>query len=188
MMFNRILFALLFVVSSTALTAQCGSHHKKSKAVKTSWSSDGGDLVDIAAGIDDFSTLVAVVKAAGLVKTLQGEGPFTVFAPVNAAFAKLPEGTVETLLKPKNKATLTKILTYHVIPGAFRANDVVNAIKANGGSFSIKTVSGDLLKASLQNGTVILQDEKGGVAAVTKTDVGASNGVIHVIDTVVLPE
>ncbi|MEM9823139.1 MAG: fasciclin domain-containing protein [Bacteroidota bacterium] len=188
MMVYRILFAFLFVAFGTALTAQCGSHHNKSKAVNASWSGDRQDIIDIAAGSDDFSTLVTAVKTAGLVKTLQGEGPFTVFAPVNAAFAKLPEGTVKTLLQPENKATLTKILTYHVIAGEFKARDVVNAIKASGGEFSIKTVSGDILKASLRNGSVILKDEKGGVSAVTQTDVDASNGVIHIIDTVVIPD
>ncbi|MEM8908138.1 MAG: fasciclin domain-containing protein, partial [Bacteroidota bacterium] len=129
MMFNRIFFAFLFVAFATSLSAQCGSHNKNSNAVQTSWSHNK-DLIAVAVGNDDFSTLVTAIKTANLVKTLQGEGPFTVFAPVNSAFAKLPEGTVANLLKPENKETLTKILTYHVVPGEFRANDVINAVKA----------------------------------------------------------
>lgn len=187
MNFNRLFFSLLFVAFSASLFAQCNSHKKSSRAVQTSWSHHK-DIVDVAAGADDFSTLVTAVKTASLVKTLKSEGPFTVFAPVNAAFAKLPEGTVKTLLQPNSKDALTNILTYHVVAGEFRAKDVINAIEASGGSFSIKTVSGGILKASLQNGSVILRDENGGVSAVTKTDLGASNGVIHVIDTVVLPK
>ena len=186
MIFNRIFFSMLFLAFSASLVAQCGSSHKNAKAVNASYSHHK-DIIGVATSSDDFSTLVAAVKTADLVKTLQGDGPFTVFAPVNSAFAKLPEGTVKSLLQPENKATLTKILTYHVVAGEFRATDVINAIKASGGEFTVQTVSGDKLKATLQNGSVILTDEKGGVAAVTKTDVGASNGVIHVIDTVVLP-
>ena len=131
--------------------------------------------------------MLTAVKTADLVNTLEGNGPFTVFAPVNAAFSKLPEGTVKTLLLPESKSTLTKILTYHVVAGEFKAKDVINAINASGGEFSIKTVSGDILKATLRNGSVILTDEKGGVTAVTTTDVNASNGVIHIIDSVLLP-
>ncbi len=190
MNFNRIFFSLLFVAFSSALIAQCNNnknHHNSGKAVKTSWS-HGKDIIDIAAAGDDFSTLVTAIKTANLVKTLKSEGPFTVFAPVNSAFAKLPEGTVKTLLQPENKETLSKILTYHVVAGTFYATDVINAINASDGEFSIKTVSGDILKASLQNGTVILTDENGGVSAVTKTNVKASNGVIHVIDSVILPK
>ena len=175
MNFNRIFFSLLFVAFSSSLMAQCSgnnSHNNSAKAVKTSWSHDK-DIIDIAVGSDDFSTLVTAIKTADLVKTLKSEGPFTVFAPVNAAFAKLPKGTVKTLLQPENKDALTKILTYHVLAGEFKAADVINAIKASHGEFSIKTVSGDILKATLQNGTVILTDENGGVAAVTKTDVNA---------------
>ena len=146
------------------------------------------DIVDTAAAADDFTTLVTAVKAAGLVSTLQGDGPFTVFAPTNDAFAKLPEETIATLLQPENKETLTKILTYHVVAGEFKASDVVAAIKKSHGKFEIKTVSGDTLKASLRKGSVVLTDENGGEAVVTQTDVDASNGVVHVIDTVVLPE
>jgi uncharacterized surface protein with fasciclin (FAS1) repeats len=145
-------------------------------------------VVDIAVGSKDHSTLVAAVKAAGLVETLQSAGPFTVFAPTNAAFAKLPAGTVETLLKAENKATLAKILTYHVVAGNLDAAAVVAAIKAGNGKAVVKTVSGGSLTASLKEGKVILTDEKGGVATVVATDIKAGNGVVHVIDTVVLPK
>lgn len=145
-------------------------------------------VVDIAVGSKDHSTLVAAVKAAGLVETLQGAGPFTVFAPVNSAFAKLPAGTVETLLKPENKASLTKVLTYHVIAGNLDATAVIKAIKDGGGKAAVKTVSGGTLTASLKDGKVILTDENGGVATVVAADIKAGNGVVHVIDTVVLPK
>jgi uncharacterized surface protein with fasciclin (FAS1) repeats len=145
-------------------------------------------VVDIAIGSKDHTTLVAAVKAADLVATLQSAGPFTVFAPTNAAFAKLPAGTVESLLKAENKATLTKILTYHVIAGSFDATAVVKAIKDGGGSVSLKTVSGGNLVASIKAGKVILTDEKGGYATVVATDLKADNGLIHVIDAVVLPK
>lgn len=145
-------------------------------------------VVDIAVGSKDHTTLVAAVKSADLVATLQSAGPFTVFAPTNAAFAKLPAGTVESLLKAENKATLTKILTYHVIAGSFDATAVVKAIKDGGGSVSLKTVSGGNLVASIKAGKVILTDEKGGYATVVATDLKADNGLIHVIDAVVLPK
>jgi len=145
-------------------------------------------IVDVAVGSSDHTTLVAAVKAADLVTTLQSAGPFTVFAPTNAAFAKLPQGTVETLLKAENKATLAKILTYHVVAGNFNAAAVVKAITTAKGSLSLTTVSGGILVASLKDGKVILTDEKGGVATVIATDLTADNGVIHVIDTVVLPK
>ena len=145
-------------------------------------------IVDVAVGSADHTTLVAAVKAADLVATLQSAGPFTVFAPTNAAFAKLPAGTVETLLKADNKATLAKILTYHVVAGNLNAATVVKAITDAKGSLSIKTVSGGTLVASLRDGKVILTDENGGVATVVAADLAASNGVIHVIDTVVLPK
>jgi len=145
-------------------------------------------VVDVAVGSKAHTTLVAAVKAAGLVETLQGTGPFTVFAPTNEAFAKLPKGTVESLLKPENKATLTKILTYHVVAGNLDATAVLAAIKAGKGKVTLKTVSGGSLTASLKNGKVILTDEKGGTATVTATDLKAGNGVIHVIDGVVMPK
>jgi uncharacterized surface protein with fasciclin (FAS1) repeats len=145
-------------------------------------------IVDVAVGSSDHTTLVAAVKAADLVAVLQGAGPFTVFAPTNAAFAKLPAGTVETLLKAENKATLAKILTYHVVSGNLNAEAIVKAIKGAKNSFKVKTVSGGTLTASLKDEKVILTDEKGGVSTVVATDLGASNGVIHVIDSVVLPK
>ncbi|NBO49990.1 MAG: fasciclin domain-containing protein [Chitinophagia bacterium] len=145
-------------------------------------------IVDIAVGSTDHTTLVAAVKAADLVATLQSAGPFTVFAPTNAAFGKLPAGTVESLVKPENKAVLTKILTYHVIAGNFNASAVVKAINDGGGKAVLKTVSGGSITASLKDGKVILTDEKGGVATVVAADLNASNGVIHVVDAVVLPK
>lgn len=145
-------------------------------------------VVDVAVGSKAHTTLVAAVKAAGLVETLQGAGPFTVFAPTNEAFAKLPKGTVESLLKPENKATLTKILTYHVVAGNLDAAAVLAAIKAGKGKVTLTTVSGGLLTASLNNGKVILTDEKGGTATVTATDLKAGNGVVHVIDGIVMPK
>lgn len=179
------IFALAF---STASFAQCGS----SKSHKTSWktqkaSGHSQDIVDIAASDDNFSTLVVAVKTAGLVETLKGDGPFTVFAPTNTAFAKLPAGTVESLLKPESKKALSKILTYHVVSGEFNAKDIIAAINSSGGSYTVETVSGDRLTATLTNGTVLLTDENGGISAVTQTDLNTSNGVIHVIDSVVLP-
>ncbi len=145
-------------------------------------------VVDVAVGSKAHTTLVAAVKAADLVGTLQSAGPFTVFAPTNEAFAKLPKGTVETLLKPENKSTLTKILTYHVIAGNLDAAAVVKAINDGKGKVTLKAVSGGTLTASLKNGKVILTDEKGGTATVTATDLKAGNGVVHVIDAVVLPK
>jgi len=144
-------------------------------------------VVDVAVGSADHTTLVAAVKAAGLVETLQSAGPFTVFAPTNAAFAKLPAGTVDYLLKAENKAALVKVLTYHVIAGTFDAATVVKAITDAKGSLALKTVSGGKITASLKNGKVVLTDEKGGSATVVATDLKAGNGIIHVIDTVVLP-
>jgi uncharacterized surface protein with fasciclin (FAS1) repeats len=146
-----------------------------------------GDIVDTAASAADFSTLVAAVKAAGLVDTLKSKGPFTVFAPTNAAFAKLPAGTVDTLLKPENKGTLTSILTYHVVPGKLMAADVIAAIKAGGGKAEVTTVQGGKLTASMMGNMVMLRDAKGGMSHVRTADLGTSNGVIHVIDTVVMP-
>jgi len=146
------------------------------------------DIVGVASGSKDHTTLVAAVKAADLVATLQSSGPFTVFAPTNAAFKKLPAGTVETLLKPENKATLAGILTYHVVAGNLTAKDVQAAIKQGNGSATLTTVAGVKLKASIVKGKVVLTDAKGGTATVTATDLKATNGVIHVIDHVLLPK
>ena len=145
-------------------------------------------VVDIAVGSKDHSTLVAAVKAADLVATLQSAGPFTVFAPVNAAFDKLPVGTVANLLKPENKATLTKVLTYHVVAGNLDAAAVVKAIKDGKGKVVVKTVAGNSLTVTLKDGKVTLTDENGGVATVVAADLKAGNGVVHVIDAVVLPK
>ncbi|HST91909.1 MAG TPA: fasciclin domain-containing protein [Brevundimonas sp.] len=145
-------------------------------------------IVENAVNSRDHTTLVAAVTAAGLVPTLSGPGPFTVFAPTNAAFAKLPAGTVETLVQPANKATLTKILTYHVVSGRVSAQDLIGRIRAGGGRAALTTVEGGVLTASLRGNSVILTDEKGGVAMVTQADVFQSNGVIHVTDTVSMPD
>ncbi|BDQ11941.1 fasciclin domain-containing protein [Sediminibacterium sp. TEGAF015] len=145
------------------------------------------NIVANAVNSADHTTLVAAVKAAGLVETLQSAGPFTVFAPTNAAFGKLPAGTVESLVKPENKATLTKILTYHVVAGKLDAAAIAALIKQGKGTAELKTVSGGILKASMKGKKLILTDEKGGMSEVTIANVYQSNGVIHVVDTVVLP-
>lgn len=145
-------------------------------------------VVDVAVSSKAHTTLVAAVKAAGLVETLQGKGPFTVFAPTNAAFDKLPAGTVESLLKPESKATLSKILTYHVVAGNLDAAAVIKAITDGKGKVVVKTVSGGSLTATLKDGKVVLTDEKGGKATVVATDLKAGNGVVHVIDTVLMPK
>ena len=146
------------------------------------------DVVDIAMGSKDHTTLVAAVKAADLVTTLKGKGPFTVFAPTNTAFDKLPEGTVASLLKPENKAKLAKILTYHVVSGNMDAAAVMAAIKKGNGKAVLTTVSGGKLTASLEGGKVKLTDESGSSAYVVTADLKGSNGVVHVIDGVVLPK
>jgi uncharacterized surface protein with fasciclin (FAS1) repeats len=145
------------------------------------------DIVDVAAGSKVHTTLVAAVKAADLVTTLKSKGPFTVFAPTNDAFAKLPAGTVESLLKPENKAKLAAILTYHVVAGTLDAKAVLAAIKEGNGKAVLTTVAGGKLTATVENGKVIVTDEKGGKATVTATDLKATNGIIHVIDSVLLP-
>ena len=144
-------------------------------------------IVDNAVNSKDHTTLVAAVQAAGLVDTLKSPGPFTVFAPTNDAFGKLPAGTVETLVKPENKAALTSILTYHVVPGRLTAANLAAKIKAGGGRATLTTVQGEPLTASMMGGKVMLTDAKGGMSTVTQADVMQSNGVIHVVDTVLLP-
>ena len=146
------------------------------------------DIVDNTVNSKDHTTLVAAVKAAGLVETLKSAGPFTVFAPTNKAFDKLPAGTVGTLVKPENKALLTSILTYHVLSGRYSAADIVKAIKAGKGKAEFKTVNGGKLWAMRKGKNIILKDEKGGMSLVTISDVFQKNGVIHVIDTVVMPK
>jgi uncharacterized surface protein with fasciclin (FAS1) repeats len=146
------------------------------------------DIIDVAVGSENHTTLVTAVKAAGLVETLKGAGPFTLFAPTNSAFDKLPAGTVETLLKTENKAKLTEILTYHVVAGNLDAKAAMAAIKKGNGTAVLTTVSGGKLSASIEEGKVVLTDENGGKSIVTATDLKASNGVIHVIDSVEMPK
>lgn len=157
-------------------------------AVDTTVVEETPNIVGVAAGNADFSTLVAAVKAAGLVETLSGEGPFTVFAPNNAAFDKLPAGTVDGLLKPESLEKLKSVLTYHVVSGKFDATTVIDAINKNNGKYTVTTVQGGKLVLSLMDGKVMLTDANGGSAMVVLADVAASNGVIHAIDTVVMPK
>ena len=145
------------------------------------------NIVENAVNSKDHTTLVAAVKAAGLVDTLEGPGPFTVFAPTNEAFDKLPAGTVDTLLKPENLPQLKKILTYHVVAGKLTAKDIAKQIKAGGGKATLTTVEGGTLTAMMQGGKIVLTDEKGGTATVTIANVNQSNGEIQVIDTVLMP-
>ncbi|SFN63031.1 Uncaracterized surface protein containing fasciclin (FAS1) repeats [Bizionia echini] len=146
------------------------------------------NIVETASGSNDFSTLVAAVKAADLVDVLSSKGPFTVFAPTNAAFNKLPDGTVEGLLKPESKETLQMILKYHVVSGSVMAADVVDMIKTSNGKATIVTVSGNKLMAQMKDGAVYLVDENGNWSKITATDMKTSNGVIHVVDSVLLPK
>lgn len=145
------------------------------------------DIVDNAVNSADHTTLVAAVKAAGLVDTLKGPGPFTVFAPTNEAFAKLPAGTLDTLLKPENKEMLTKVLTYHVVAGHLSAADLHKMIKAGHGTAELKTASGGTLWAMEKDGKIMLKDEKGGMSTIEIANVFQSNGVIQVVDTVLMP-
>lgn len=161
-----------------AITASAGHHEKMKKA----------DIVETAVGNPDLSTLVAAVTQADLVTTLQSDGPFTVFAPTNAAFDKLPEGTVATLLKDENKDMLAGILTYHVVGAKVKSGKLMGLIKANDNHFDIETVNGGTLAASIMDGSIVLTDENGGTSKVIAADVKTSNGVVHIIDTVVLPK
>ncbi|MBT8263410.1 MAG: fasciclin domain-containing protein [Bacteroidia bacterium] len=145
-------------------------------------------IVDIAVSNEDFSTLVTALQAADLVGALQGDGPFTVFAPTNAAFAKIDANTLNSLLEPKNKATLSSILTYHVVPGKLAAADVVAALKKGNGKAEVKALSGATLTVVQKDGKIWLKDENGNYSQITSTDVMASNGVIHVIGDVVMPK
>lgn len=144
-------------------------------------------IVENAVNSKDHTTLVAAVKAAGLVDTLNSKGPFTVFAPTNEAFAKLPAGTVDTLVKPEHKADLTKILTYHVVPGTHTSAQLMADAKKNGGTVVLKTVQGESLNIKLHDGKLWVVDAKGGKAAISIADVMQSNGVIHVVDSVLMP-
>jgi uncharacterized surface protein with fasciclin (FAS1) repeats len=184
-MFHTKRFVMAFTVAAIALTsvlAFAGNPMVGGAAMYPT-----KDIIDNAVNSADHTTLVTAVKAAGLVDTLKGPGPFTVFAPTNDAFAKLPAGTVETLLKPENKEMLTKILTYHVVAGRLSAADIKKMIKAGNGSAELNTVSGGKLWASLHQNHIMLKDEKGGTSLVTIPNVFQSNGVIHVVDSVVLP-
>ncbi len=172
------IFAALAGLTLAATPAAALDHHM---------TTPGKTVVEVAVGNPDFSTLVAAVKAADLATTLSGKGPFTVFAPTNAAFAKLPAGTVDTLVQPANKATLTSILTYHVVAGRVNAAQLTKLIRDGGGTATLTTVKGGTLKASLMGSRIMLTDAKGGMAHVVTANVNASNGVIHAIDAVVMP-
>jgi uncharacterized surface protein with fasciclin (FAS1) repeats len=174
---SLVLFAVVLSGFSLAQNPMVGGHDM----------SPLKNIVQNAVSSDDHTTLVAAVKAAGLVDTLEGAGPFTVFAPTNEAFAKLPAGTVDTLLKPENKDQLTKVLTYHVVAGRVTSNDLSKMIKEGNGTAQLTTVEGGKLEAMMQGGKIVLKDEKGGIATVTIANVMQSNGVIHVIDSVLLP-
>jgi uncharacterized surface protein with fasciclin (FAS1) repeats len=180
--------AALALVAGAAAPLSAESMSEKTVNVGGAPMYPSKNIIQNAVNSKDHTTLVAAVKAAGLVDTLSGPGPFTVFAPTNEAFAKLPAGTVDTLLKPENKATLTKILTYHVVPGRLTAVNLMKAIKDGEGEAKLKTVSGDwLIVKQAGPGKLSITDAKGDVATVTIADVLQSNGVIHVIDTVLLP-
>jgi uncharacterized surface protein with fasciclin (FAS1) repeats len=192
MKYTRILASAALLVSTSFGVALADS--MMSGSMKMSDPMVGGaamypskTIVANAVNSKDHTTLVAAVKAAGLVATLSGPGPFTVFAPTNEAFDKLPKGTVATLVKPANKALLTKILTYHVIAGKFDSKAIAAKIAAGGGKATLKTVEGEPLTASMSGGKLILTDAKGGKSTVTIADVYQSNGVIHVVDTVLMP-
>jgi uncharacterized surface protein with fasciclin (FAS1) repeats len=185
----------LLLVGSLITVYSCAKNADKKKKEKAAVEEvpeakemEAKTIVGVAANNENFTTLVAAVTAADLVETLNSVGPFTVFAPINGAFDKLPEGTVATLLLPENKEMLTSILTYHVVSGTFNAAAVTKAITDNDGKFEVKTVQGGILTASLLEGKVILTDTKGNVSTVVIADVAASNGIIHAIDSVVMPE
>lgn len=187
-------FKTLMIVATTALFTNVSfAQMNKMSSEKTTMVGGAAmypskDIVSNAVNSKDHTTLVAAVKAAGLVETLQSPGPFTVFAPTNAAFDLLPAGTVTTLLKPENKAMLSGILTYHVVAGKVSSNELVNLIKAGNGSATLTTVAGGKLTATMKGNKVAIKDERGGMAYVTIADVNQSNGVIHVIDHVLLPK
>eukprot|EP01133_Synstelium_polycarpum_P021251 gene21251-25527_t len=191
---KKIFFSAIVLVAITFasnITVQAQS--KMSKAEKTKMVGGAAmypskDIIDNAVNSKDHTTLVAAVKAAGLVETLKGAGPFTVFAPTNKAFDKLPKGTVETLLKPQNKSTLVKILTYHVVAGKMDSKTIAAAIKRGNGKAELTTVEGGKIWAWMKGGKLVLKDEKGGMSTVTIADVNQKNGVIHVVDTVLMPK
>ena len=176
-----------FVAAALAGTALMGAGAPALAGSRPAATTPKGNIVAAAAASKDHDTLVAAVKAAGLVDTLAGRGPFTVFAPTDAAFDRLPAGTLDALLKPENRATLAGILTYHVVPGRVSAAQLVNQIQANGGAAALKTVQGGTLTARLAGGKVVLTDANGGTATVVAADLKQSNGIIHVTDAVSLP-
>jgi uncharacterized surface protein with fasciclin (FAS1) repeats len=182
---NRKLAVVLAMVAIAVTAAVAGG---KNPVVGGKEMFPNKNIIENAVNSADHTTLVAAVKAAGLVETLEGTGPFTVFAPTNEAFAKLPAGTVDTLLKPENKATLTKVLTYHVVSGKLGQAELKKQIKEGKGKAELSTVSGGKLWASMKDGHLVLTDEKGGTSTVTIPNVFQSNGVIHVVDTVLMPK
>ncbi len=186
---TRAFRAALFAVAATGLAAGGSAEMMHTKTVMVGGAAmyPSKNIIENAVNSKDHTTLVAAVKAAGLVDTLSGPGPFTVFAPTNEAFAKLPAGTVDSLVKPENKATLTKILTYHVVSGAMDSKAIAAAIKAGHGTATLTTVQGEPLTAKMMGGKLVLTDAKGGMSTVTIKDVYQSNGVIHVVDTVLMP-
>jgi uncharacterized surface protein with fasciclin (FAS1) repeats len=180
-------FAIAFGAAAALLTIGLAAQDNKVPMVGGAPMYPNKNIIENAMNSKDHTTLVAAVKAAGLVDTLEGPGPFTVFAPTNAAFDKLPSGTVDTLLKPENQGELKKVLTYHVVPGRITAHKLAAMIKNGGGKAELKTVEGGTIWATMSGDSVMLKDEKGGMATVTQADVMQSNGVIHVIDTVLMP-
>jgi uncharacterized surface protein with fasciclin (FAS1) repeats len=180
------IFLSVFVIAAMAFSSEV--YAQKNPMVGGAAMYANKDIVDNAVNSKDHTTLVAAVKAAGLVETLKSAGPFTVFAPTNAAFDKLPAGTVDMLVKPANKATLTKILTYHVVAGKMGSKEIAAAIKAGGGKAELTTVQGGKLWAWMEGKSLMLKDEKGGMSKVTIANVFQSNGVIHVVDTVLMPK
>lgn len=193
---KKFTLSLMFVFALMAIGSlnTSAQYMKSDKMAKSGNPMVGGaamyktkDIIDNAVNSADHTTLVAAVKAAGLVETLKGKGPFTVFAPVNSAFDKLPAGTVDMLLKPENKGMLTTVLTYHVVAGKMDSKAIAKAIKKGGGKATFTTVAGGTLTASMSGSNLILTDAKGGTSTVTIADVRQSNGVIHVVDTVLMP-
>ena len=178
---------IALAIAAASMTIAAGTAAAKNPAVGGAAMYETKNIVENASASKDHTTLVAAVKAAGLVDTLASPGPFTVFAPTNAAFGKLPAGTVDTLLKPENKATLTGVLTYHVVPGRLTAADLAAQAQANGGKAVLTTVQGGKLTIWQQDGAWYVGDAKGGKAKIGPADVLQSNGVIHVIDGVLLP-
>jgi len=183
-------FKTLLLVAITAMISNISFAQMMDKTVMVGGAAmfPSKNIIENAVNSKDHTTLVAAVKAAGLVETLEGAGPFTVFAPTNEAFNKLPAGTVDNLVKPENKATLTKILTYHVVAGKYNASDLAKMIKAGNGKAELTTVQGGKLWVMMKGKKIAIKDEKGGMSYVTIKDVNQSNGVIHVIDTVLMPE